>query len=40
MFTGDEFRHTFTVPGEYRYVCVPHDMVGMVGTVIVEPADR
>lgn len=36
MFTGDEFRHTFTVPGTYRYVCVPHDMVGMLGVVIVE----
>jgi plastocyanin len=28
--------HTFTVPGEYRYFCLPHYMVGMTGTVIVE----
>jgi plastocyanin len=33
---GDDFVHTFTAPGEYRYVCVPHELAGMVGTVIVE----
>jgi plastocyanin len=37
MMEGDVFRHVFTVPGTYRYVCVPHDMVDMVGTVIVRP---
>jgi plastocyanin len=37
MFPGDVFQHTFTVVGEYVYVCVPHDMLGMFGTVIVEP---
>ncbi|MEX2532036.1 MAG: plastocyanin/azurin family copper-binding protein [Gemmatimonadota bacterium] len=36
MFTGDEFRYTFTVPGTYQYLCVPHEMVGMLGVVIVE----
>lgn len=30
------FEHTFTVPGEYRYFCVPHEAAGMVGSVIVE----
>lgn len=33
---GATFEHTFTVPGEYRYFCVPHEAAGMVGTVIVE----
>ncbi len=32
---GQVFRHTFTVPGTYRYVCVPHESEGMLGTVIV-----
>lgn len=30
------FEHTFDVPGEYRYFCVPHEGAAMVGTVIVE----
>lgn len=35
--TRDVFRHTFTVPGRYVYVCVPHEGEGMIGEVIVEP---
>lgn len=34
---GDVFRHTFKVSGEYRYFCIPHEMAGMVATVIVKP---
>lgn len=34
---GDAFSHTFTVPGEYRYFCIPHQMMGMVATVLVRP---
>lgn len=30
------FRHTFAVPGTYRYFCVPHEGAKMRGTVIVE----
>jgi plastocyanin len=37
LFAGEEFRHTFTVPGEYVYICIPHDQAPMVGTVVVEP---
>lgn len=37
MFENDEFRHTFTVPGEYVYICVPHDTAPMVGRIVVEP---
>ena len=33
---GDVFVHTFRTPGEYRYICVPHEAAGMVATVIVE----
>lgn len=31
------FEHTFEVPGTYRYFCIPHEAVGMYGTVIVAP---
>jgi plastocyanin len=33
---GSSWRHTFTVPGTYRYFCIPHEAAGMLGTVIVE----
>lgn len=32
---GQTFRYTFTEPGVYRYVCLPHEGRGMLGTVIV-----
>ncbi|WP_262178423.1 plastocyanin/azurin family copper-binding protein [Haloarcula laminariae] len=35
MFEGDTFEHTFEVPGEYPYFCIPHETGGMVGTVVV-----
>ena len=34
---GDSYRHTFTVPGTYKYICVPHAELGMTGEVVVEP---
>lgn len=34
---GDSFSHTFTEPGTYEYVCIPHEGVGMAGTIVVEP---
>lgn len=34
--SGDRFEHTFTVPGAYEYVCIPHRKGGMFGTVVVE----
>lgn len=36
MFAGDVFRHTFTVAGEYDYICIPHELAGMVGKVVVR----
>ncbi|KOX96521.1 MULTISPECIES: plastocyanin/azurin family copper-binding protein [Halorubrum] len=33
---GDRYEHTFTVPGTYEYVCIPHREGGMFGTVVVE----
>ncbi|WP_396613050.1 halocyanin domain-containing protein [Haloferax sp. S1W] len=37
--TGEEgftFEYTFEEAGEYKYVCVPHETLGMVGVVVVE----
>ncbi|ADQ67661.1 plastocyanin [Halogeometricum borinquense DSM 11551] len=34
--SGQSFSHTFEIPGEYQYLCIPHEAQGMVGTIIVE----
>lgn len=36
LSNGDRFTHTFEIPGEYRYVCLPHESGGMIGVVVVE----
>ena len=33
---GGDYSHTFTVPGTYRYFCLPHEKAGMVGVVVVR----
>ncbi|PSP84625.1 halocyanin [Halobacteriales archaeon QS_1_68_17] len=38
---GETYEHTFEVPGEYQYFCIPHEPGGMVGTIVVaETATR
>ncbi len=32
---GKSWSHTFTVPGRYQYVCLPHEEHGMIGVVNV-----
>ena len=32
---GKSWSHRFTVPGRYRYVCLPHEKHRMVGVVNV-----
>jgi plastocyanin len=32
---GETFRHTFAVPSTYRYFCIPHEQMGMIGEVEV-----
>ena len=32
---GAAYSHTFTVAGDYSYVCIPHEAMGMLGTVKV-----
>lgn len=34
---GGTYRHTFTEPGTYKYICVPHAALGMIGEVSVQP---
>lgn len=34
--SGETYHHTFEVPGEYEYFCIPHERRKMVGTIIVE----
>ncbi|SEO35297.1 Plastocyanin [Halogranum amylolyticum] len=34
--SGETYSYTFEVPGEYEYVCIPHEQGGMVGTIVVE----
>lgn len=33
---GETFEHAFDVPGQYDYVCIPHDDLGMTGAIHVE----
>lgn len=33
---GDVFEHTFTTPGVYDYHCIPHESLGMTGTITVQ----
>lgn len=32
---GTQFKATFTTPGTYSYICALHDVLGMVGTILV-----
>jgi plastocyanin len=34
---GASYRHTFSVPGTYKYICVPHAALGMTGELVVQP---
>jgi plastocyanin len=36
MQPGMTYEHTFTVPGTYKYTCVPHEKDRMNGEVIVK----
>lgn len=34
---GESYSHTFETPGTYKYICIPHEAAGMVGTITVTP---
>jgi len=36
MRPGMTFEYTFTVPGNYKYLCLPHEKDGMIGFVTVK----
>jgi plastocyanin len=36
MPPGATFKYTFTVPGNYKYTCVPHEKDGMMGEIDVS----
>ncbi|MFC6722349.1 plastocyanin/azurin family copper-binding protein [Halovalidus salilacus] len=33
---GSEFEYTFDSEGVYKYVCTPHEVIGMKGVVVVS----
>ena len=33
---GGDYSYRFTVPGTYRYFCLPHEKAGMVGVIVVK----
>lgn len=33
---SETYEHTFDVAGRYDYVCIPHEDLGMTGTITVE----
>jgi plastocyanin len=34
---GQSYSHTFVVPGDYQYICIPHEAANMIGKVTVQP---
>lgn len=36
MPPGAKWSYTFTVPGTYKYLCLPHEKDGMTGIVVVK----
>ncbi|WP_244614968.1 plastocyanin/azurin family copper-binding protein [Pukyongiella litopenaei] len=40
LLPDDSFEVTLIVPGVYDYYCIPHEMAGMVGRIVVgQPSD-
>lgn len=35
---GQTFQQRLDVPGVYDYYCIPHEMAGMIGRIVVTPA--
>jgi len=33
---GEKFSHRFNEKGTFKYICVPHEEIGMIGTIIVK----
>jgi len=39
LLPGETFEIMLTVPGVYDYFCIPHEMAGMIGRIIVAEPD-
>ena len=39
LLPGETFAVTLTVPGVYDYFCIPHELAGMVGRIVVSDPD-
>ena len=37
VWAGEVLRFKFAEPGVYRYVCLPRENLGMIGSVVMEP---
>ena len=37
---SDDWQYTFNVPGTYKYICIPHETMGMIGQVTVQPTTK
>jgi len=33
------YSHTFEIPGEHHYVCIPHERGGMTGVIVVTDGE-
>ena len=40
LLPDESFEVTFDVPGVYDYFCIPHELSGMVGRIVVAPLDQ
>jgi plastocyanin len=36
---GENYSRQFTLPGKYKYFCIPHELAGMIGTITVREPD-
>lgn len=36
ILPGEVYRRRFTVPGHYKYFCIPHEEDGMIGEIVVR----
>lgn len=37
LLPGDKFSHVFDVEGDYQYICLPHERMGMMAKIRVLP---
>lgn len=40
ILPGEVYKQRFTVPGHYKYFCIPHEEDGMIGEIVVRPKQK